>query len=291
MIPISLLIGYCAAIVAASMFGGYLPSLLRLTHVRMQLIMSLVGGLMLGVAVLHMLPHAAADLPTADHLAAWVLAGILVTFALLRLFHFHEHTALDEDDEAHDHACDHAHHHQAHRLSWLGVALGLSLHTLIDGVALGASVMADAQHDTGIPWLGLGTFLAILLHKPLDALSITTLMTAGGWRADIRQAVNVVFASMCPLGAALFVLGLTRFEVHGPVVIGSALAFSAGVFLCISLGDLLPELQFHSHHRIRLSVALLAGIAVAYGIGQLETGHSHAHDQPESHRTGEPALP
>jgi zinc and cadmium transporter len=41
-----------------------------------------------------------------------------------------------------------------------------------------------------------------------------------------------------------------------------ALAFSAGTFLCIALSDLLPELQFHSHDRFKLSVALLAGVGL-----------------------------
>jgi zinc and cadmium transporter len=50
--------------------------------------------------------------------------------------------------------------------------------------------------------------------------------------------------------------------------LGCALAFAAGVFLCISLGDLLPELELHSHHRIRLSVALLLGVALAWLIEQ-----------------------
>jgi zinc and cadmium transporter len=56
-----------------------------------------------------------------------------------------------------------------------------------------------------------------------------------------------------------------------------ALAFSAGVFLCISMSDLLPELQFHHHDRLLLSLALIAGLAVAFIAGQFEAaGHSHA---------------
>jgi zinc and cadmium transporter len=45
-------------------------------------------------------------------------------------------------------------------------------------------------------------------------------------------------------------------------VTAGALAFSAGTFLCIALSDLLPELQFHSHDRLKLSLALLAGMAL-----------------------------
>ena len=38
----------------------------------------------------------------------------------------------------------------------------------------------------------------------------------------------------------------------------------------LTVSDLLPELQFHSHDRLKLSVALLAGIGVAVLIGQFE---------------------
>ena len=54
--------------------------------------------------------------------------------------------------------------------------------------------------------------MAIALHKPLDAVSITSLMLKGGWTAGWRHAVNGGFALMCPLGAFLFVLGI---EVQG----------------------------------------------------------------------------
>jgi zinc and cadmium transporter len=86
-----------------------------------------------------------------------------------------------------------------------------------------------------------------------------------GWPARTRWIVNVLFALVCPLGAALFVMGAGSHEVLGP-----ALALSAGAFLCISLGDLLPELQFHRHDRLKLSAALLLGVAIAYGITFLE---------------------
>ena len=43
-----LLAGYSLAIMTASLLGGWLPSLVRMTHTRTQVIMSFVAGLMLG---------------------------------------------------------------------------------------------------------------------------------------------------------------------------------------------------------------------------------------------------
>ncbi len=92
-----------------------------------------------------------------------------------------------------------------------------------------------------------------------------------------RNAVNLGFALMCPLGVLLFLLGLKQFSYHQHLVVGCALGFAAGVFFCISLGDLLPELELHSHNRIRLSVALLIGVGLAWAIEQT---HGHVH-QPK----------
>lgn len=279
--PRFVLAGYCLCIVAASLFGGWLPSLIRLTHTRMQTIVSFVGGLMLGIGVFHLIPHAQQQLRDMDATMLWVMCGIVLMFFLIRTFHFHNHGIAEEVPgdacepcpQDHSHSHSHAHSHPAvHQLSWIGIVAGLSIHTLFDGIALGSVSLASESHAI-LP--GLGVFLAVLLHKPLDAVSITTLMTAGGWEKRNVQAVNAGFAMMCPLGAALVLAGADRFPGLQQELAGGAMAFSAGVFLCIALSDLLPEMEFHSHHRLRLSLALGLGIATAWAIRLLEPGHHH----------------
>ena len=65
---------------------------------------------------------------------------------------------------------------------------------------------------------------------------------------------------MCPLGCAAFVLGLHQVVERQHFTLGAVLGLSAGIFLCISVADLMPELELHSHDRVRLSIALLVGI-------------------------------
>ena len=282
MSPISIILIYCGLIIAASMAGGFLPNLLRLTHTQMQVLMSFVGGLMLGVAVLYLLPHAITELNSTEHAALALMAGLLVMFFVIRIFHVHQHAAVDEDagsvEHSHDPLVSSAEDcdlHQ-HRFSWIGLALGLGLHTILDGIALAASVVAASHAREPALLLGIGTFAAIFLHKPLDALSITTVLRAGGWSNRTTLLVNVGFSLMCPLGALAFYLG-TGLEQHSSqsTVVGLALGTAAGVFLCIALADILPELRFHAHDRLKLSLALLLGVLLAYGIGQLEPPHTH----------------
>ncbi len=319
-VPVLLLI-YCVGVVLASLLGGWLPAVMRFTHTWMQVTISLVGGLMLGVSLLHLLPHGIAEIEQAkgdvgsavDLAVVWALFGLLVMFFLIRAFHFHQHDTAecqvsaksgggssDSGSTEHVHSgaspvhsgaslggdseapvCDDhpGHFASAHHLSWVGMAAGLSLHTLIDGVALGAAVKAATEHpESGGP-AGLAVFLAICLHKPLDSMSITSLMRAGGRSAKACLLINFAFAMMCPAGVLFLYFGATSVLSDAHLFVGCALGFSAGVFLCISLGDLLPELQFHSHDRTKLSVALVAGVLLAWGIGFLEPSHAHQRNQ------------
>lgn len=280
----TLLIVYCVLIVSASLLGGWLPFLVKLTHRRMQLLMSFVGGLMLGVALLHLIPHALVEVQDDDLIAYSVVAGVLLTFFMIRFFHVHQHGhEVGDGHEHHEDTCDHGEHEHAHggdhththHLSWSGLFFGLALHTFFDGLALGASVLAGG-HDDGALLVGIGTFLAVVLHKPLDSLSLTCVMSGGRWTRKSITLVNLAFASMCPLGAFVFYAGFGGLANSQPEVLGCALGFAAGIFLCISLADILPELQFHQHDRGLLSVALLLGVLLAYLIGFAESGHGHS---------------
>ncbi len=368
---IRLLLLYSAAILFASLVGGYLPEIIRLTHTRLQVLISFVGGLMLGVALFHLLLHALLDSSRAEipTVLTSLALGVLTMFLLLRVFHFHQHDvtpAYPGIEQTHHQPCEHSaghmhtepqatgeplpeeqaasesesspplgspHRHvtppnlnrgethpqatsvatavgselsesadlrgasaaaaegesgleQAvvettvdesllerhpatntplgrHRFSWIGIALGLSLHSIMDGIALTASLLRPIAMTESAPSWGLATFLAIVLHKPLDAISITSVMSASGWSRGQCTLANLAFAMMCPLGAALAFWGIMGTHSHA-YVISQLLAFSAGIFLCISLSDLLPEMQFHGHNQILLTLSLLAGLAVAW---------------------------
>jgi zinc and cadmium transporter len=131
--------------------------------------------------------------------------------------------------------------------------------------------------------------VATLVHKPADALTITALMIESGAPKRYTHVVNLAFALMIPAGVALFWIG-----THGvlPISQGSwtaiALAFSAGTFLCIALSDLLPELQFHSHDRLPLSIALLTGFALMAGAALAEPSWKDGHKSPSSHQAIDP---
>ncbi len=282
---------YLLLIALAAIAGGSSVAFLSLGHRTMQVLLSFTGGVLLGVGLLHLLPHAALELDgDVDTTMGWALAGFVAMFLLERAFHGHAHHAADS-------ACDHGHgadghqpdhHHHAHRApaasargpwAWCGAFAGLALHSLADGAALAASVGADAAHGAG-PLAGVATFLAILLHKPLDAAIIAALMTEAGASRGLRLAATVAYALVVPLGAISFLVSLPLFGGQQAAVLGVALAVAGGAFVCIAAADLLPEVQFHTHDRLLLTTALALGLAMAWGITVAErSSHGHSlHD-------------
>jgi zinc and cadmium transporter len=269
---------YCGLIVVVSLLGGLTPLALVLSHTRLQVYLSFSAGTMLGAAFFHMLPESV-ELGGPGTIQ-WTAMGLLALFFLERFFSFHQHESNGSDagpHPGHDHDHDHAHHHGGrrevggHPLSWGTAAFGLAVHSLVGGVALASAVAADFAEQGRVGGMAWGVFLATVLHKPADAMTIVSLMIRAGVPVRPAHLVNLGFALMIPLGAALFFAGVDRLAPHqAETLTAIALAFSAGTFLCISLSDLLPELQFHSHDRMKLSLALLAGFLLMAGTSTIE---------------------
>jgi zinc and cadmium transporter len=311
----TLLILYPAVIVVASLIGGLVPSLFRFSHRGLQFVLSTIAGVMLGVGLFHMLPHAIMIRAEAapgeighgllDPLMLWAVLGFVTLFLLERFFHFHQHEP--DQDPGSVAACDHpGHDHSGHAhaapaagerrtaIGWFGALVGLGVHSILEGVALAASVAVGFSHggDAAGALAGLATFLVILFHKPFDSLTLATLMRRSGAPLRLRILANVLLAALVPAGVGIFLVGAAggrTDEIAAPV-----LAFSAGMFLCIASSDLLPELQFHRHDRVGLSAALIAGLALAFGLARLEASthvhapgvHDHSHDHDHDHDHG-----
>ena len=67
------------------------------------------------------------------------------------------------------------------------------------------------------------------------------------------QRAHVCAVVTVSILAAMFFAGWRLIGIEQHALLGCALAFSAGIFICIALSDLLPEVQFHSPYHLRPS--------------------------------------
>lgn len=278
------LIIYCLVIAVVSLLGGLLPLSKKLSHLRLQVYLSLSAGAMLGAAFFHMLPESA-EL-AGKQFGLWLALGVVGLYTIERFLSPHSHETVDHEQEeeepaaccsSHSHHSE-PHHHAAPRVAGWSAVAGLFIHTLIGGVALGSAVVGEGTSRD----LGLAVFLATLLHKPADSLTISTLLIKAGTSKRVALIVQGIFAALIPLGAFLFYAGAASTSGHfNTAFTGSVLAFSAGTFICIALSDLLPEVQFHSHDRLKLFLAMLFGVVLMWATALFEPAHSHG--QEHSH--------
>ena len=262
---------YCVAITAVSLLGGWLPLLRQTTHVRLQGYLSFSAGVMLGASLGHMLPEAYEMLGPVASL--WTLAGVLGLLFVERFFAFHRHEfgsaelgyRAAEKEELRRMSPAQAlarirPEDTAPRTVLATTAIvGLTVHTLAAGMALASSAAAAGSVlDADV----VSVFLALVVHKPADSMTVATLLFCGGRSRTTVHLVNLAYALVVPLGVSGFYLLRTlAFPLSQQrAFTGVVLALSAGTFLVIALADLLPELQFHGHSRLRLSLCLLAGV-------------------------------
>ena len=268
----------CVLLILVSLIGGWIPSLFKITHVRLQSAMSLVAGFMVGIAVLHLLPHSVsirADNNALEDVSLWLMVGLVIMFVMIRSFHFHQH----EQPLIHTNnpqEVDNLSSAAYLSYSWIGVAVGFSIHSFIEGAALVAALQVQSFHSSTFPWIWLGVLMAILLHKPLDSMSISFLIKEGGWKSSTNYLVNILFALMCPIGALIFYFGAAKYFDFE--FLSNTMAFSSGAFICIALSDLLPEVHQHRHDRFTLTVMFLIGVLFSYLLRIMEvnaglTGH------------------
>jgi zinc and cadmium transporter len=313
---------YCLSILLASCLGGYIPFLGRIGHSRLQLYLSLSAGIMLGASFFHVMPEAIKM--SGPYFGWWMTLGVVGLFCIERFIapHSHEvnghghhdhathseHKSLKEAEvlgHGHEHA-GHSHHDHGHGAGdhdhkaaapavagWMAV-LGLTIHTFMNGVGLAGAVNVDMEKHAGDPggmaqallsWPGWAMFLAIVAHKPADALAISTVLSRKGVTRGKILLVQIGFAATVSIGVLAFLrLGRDLPEDLENQLTGAALAFSAGTFLFIALSDLLPEVQFHRHDRVPLFLSLVSGV-VLMGLIALLEGDEHA-DAGDKHNPG-----
>ena len=201
---------------AAAALGNVLGAVAVVRHLRRGLrfidaCLAFGAGFMLAVTMLGVLPEVLREPSDA---ALYVLAGYVAVHLAQHVFTPHFHFGEET--------------HRVSAATGNSALLGLMLHTFFDGVAIASGFLVSNR-------LGVLLFLAVLLHKLPEGVTIASVMVAGGGsRASAIGAAAV-------LGGAT-VLGVMLTEHIQPLA-RHGLALSAGVTLYVAASNLVPEFQ------------------------------------------------
>jgi len=204
-------------------------------------LITFASGLLVAGSLLHLLTRAGemAGTPTA---MSWALVAFVALYVSENHFLPHGHARVEED-------CGHLHAHSPDGYGWTAIA-GLGLHSLLEGVAVGAGFSESTL--TG------GVIVALVVaHKlPVGIASMGVLYHGGAEQSQaVRASVSVALVTPIAVIASFALL-----ENASTVVIGSIVAAAGGSFLYVGAADLLPEGQASAPGRN--TFAFLLGLAV-----------------------------
>lgn len=228
----------------STMIGGVFS--LRKTGVDINMLFAFAAGALIGISFFDILPES-----VSISLATGIQVSLIMSIVVVAFLIFHTldqcivclHTRKDGQPE------------HAPPISGIMKASGLSVHSFLDGVAIGTAFYVGFE-------LGLVVALAVVFHDFSDGLNTVTVMLRSG--STQRTAFGwLVLDSVTPILGATATL-LASIPIY---VIAFVLAFFAGEFLYLGATDLLPEAHRHENS-LKLLLATILGIAMIYATTQ-----------------------
>ena len=213
-----------------TMIGGWIPTIKLWSQETFRLVISFCAGILLGAVFFHVLPEISTVL--GRQLGYSVMFGFLLIFVLEKFIMVHP----CEEGE-----CDY------HKIG-IAAYIGIGFHSILDGIAIGAGTMMN---------LSFIIILAVTLHKFPAALALSSLLVKGKEYTKKKILLSMfIFALATPVGALVAVF---IFQGVDDYVVATALGISAGTFLFISIGDLLPTVYEEHEKGYKNLVSLCLG--------------------------------
>ncbi len=254
----------------AAFIGGAVPMCIRLDcwHRWLETLTSVSAGFLVAAACLIVIPEgfehfshkaapSVADAPDPDQLWGFldasvaaglaILAGFLMMLIMESLGFGH-----DIHEEHHDHPGGHLHHPprgEGKRLAAV-VVIGLTIHSIADGMAIGAGLATGSHALTG------SLVVTLLTHKVPAAFSLTLFSQHAHGNRRRTWFDLAIFSLAMPLA----VLGTWAvLGVLSDQVLGLVLLFSAGTFIYVATIDVLPSVLQANKRRVAAALHVSLG--------------------------------
>jgi zinc transporter ZupT len=231
------LYGLVAAL--AELLGGSLVVLRKQWPKQVQeYLLALGAGFILALVFLELIP---------ESMHAAGMGAPLYILLGYSVLHFFEHTIV-----GHLHFGEETHREvMLSSIASVSTFLGLFVHAFFDGFAISVGMRYDF-------YLGLLIFIAVLLHKIPEGLTIASVMLAAAHRR------RTAFLASAAIGVATILGILSVFLISdiSESFMGVAFAFSAGIATYVGASDLIPEIN-HSKNRI-IPLLVFGGMLLFY---------------------------
>jgi ZIP family zinc transporter len=225
----------------AMTFGGGLLALRLEAH--RAFVLAFAAGALVASALVDVIPDGLELLARSGsplhhhHLMLACSLGFLSFYLFEQLSHPHHHP----DDLEPEHAGQ----------AGLWGAAGISVHSLLDGVAIGEAFRAGST----VGWI---VALAVIVHKFADGVSAVGVLVSTGRSSRVVNTMLVI-TGLAPLAG----LGLQALVPLPLSLLALVLGLFSGVFLYLGAAVLIPAAHAANHSRW-LPAATLSGVTLVY---------------------------
>jgi zinc and cadmium transporter len=172
---------YCIILFVAATLGGMVALARNWSEDLLHLFVSFGAGVFLGAVFFELLPEAMSHQNRAVVSIA-ILVGYLLIFFVEKVMAWHSHSSGGDG--------------RSHIVVSIAAMIGLSVHSLVDGLGMAVSSREAALGET--------VFLSILAHHVPAAFSLASLLSLSKMKKNTSRLLLVIFAATPPIGALFY---------------------------------------------------------------------------------------
>jgi len=242
-----------------SLLGGLILLSNPAVFSRLQLyLVAFAAGTLIGTALFDLVPEAIEHSEElgidGDSPFLFVALGITLFFLLEKFLHWY-----------HDHA-GHGPGGPVTKTVVPLITISDGLHNFLDGALIAAATLSD-------PALGLATAIAVFLHEIPQEVGDFSILIFGGLERGKAILYNLFSALAAYLGALVTFLLFEKVEsITAPLV-----AVTAGAFIFIALGELVPELVHKEKSGLKTTFLALTFVVALFLVRQVGMSLGLAH--------------
>lgn len=186
-------------------------------------LMGFSGGIMLSIVFFDMLPEAL-EASGWLMLLVWLAVGAFALFAINKLMPHHDVATSDDTQLIHDL------NEQRLRRSGLLLAMGIAVHNLPEGLALGSGIVSASS-------FGMGLAVLLFVHNIPEGMGLAIPLKLG----NVKYGKIFMVAILAALPMAIGALVGALIGNISPAFLGGSISFGGGAMLYLTLSELIPQ--------------------------------------------------
>jgi zinc transporter ZupT len=214
----------------------------------LKLLLAFSGAFLLSISFLNLIP----EIYEREHekIGIFIIVGFVIQL-FLELF-----TKGIEHGHGHGHECKENHDHSVHlpKIAPLGLMIGLSLHSFLEGMPLVHGFDEHVQHT-----LTLG----IVIHNIPISIVLASIFVRAGYSNKKVLLILLLFSVMTPLGSIVSEFLSSNFISNIQSYFGIIMGIVVGIFLHVSTSILFETSENHQYNIQKFSIVIL-GFLVAF---------------------------